>query len=95
MREYIKKKRIDSLDLKYIVPKRLAIHRHKEGSKIKESPKTKESPRTKEPLKLPPISPISKQSVKTRPAKIEGILTRSPSSEVKAHSKQGRKEGSR
>lgn len=29
MREYIKKKKIDSLDLKYIVPKRLTIHKNK------------------------------------------------------------------
>jgi hypothetical protein len=29
MREYIKKKKIDSLDLKYIVPKKLTIHRNK------------------------------------------------------------------
>jgi hypothetical protein len=33
MREYIKKKKIDSLDLKYIVPKRLAIHNSKETPK--------------------------------------------------------------
>lgn len=33
MREYIKKKKIDSLDLKYIVPKRLAIHNIKETHK--------------------------------------------------------------
>lgn len=29
MKEYIKKKKIDSLDLKYIVPKKLAIHKNK------------------------------------------------------------------
>jgi hypothetical protein len=33
MKEYVKKKRIDSLDLKYIVPKRLAIHKTKEPAK--------------------------------------------------------------
>jgi serine/threonine protein kinase len=33
MREYMKKKKIDSLDLKYIVPKRLAIHNTKETHK--------------------------------------------------------------
>ena len=44
MKEYIKKKKIDSLDLKYLVPKKLNVHRtrkKKEPSKIK----------------LPPISP--------------------------------------
>ena len=43
MREYIKKKKIDSLDLKYLVPKKLTIHKTK--------------PKKKEPIKLPPISP--------------------------------------
>jgi phage-related tail protein len=43
MREYIKKKKIDSLDLKYLVPKKLTIHKTK----------TKK----KEFVKLPPISP--------------------------------------
>jgi hypothetical protein len=43
MKEYIKKKKIDSLDLKYIVPKRLGIHKNKE--------------KKKEKIKLPPISP--------------------------------------
>lgn len=44
MKEYIRKKKIDSLDLKYLVPKRLTIH--KVRSKKKEGA-----------LKLPPISP--------------------------------------
>lgn len=43
MKEFIKKKKIDSLDLKYLVPKKLAVH------KIK--------PKKKNNLKLPPISP--------------------------------------
>ena len=43
MKEYIKKKKIDSLDLKYLVPKKLTIHKTKN--------------KKKEPIKLPPISP--------------------------------------
>ncbi len=43
MREYIKKKKIDSLDLKYIVPKKLGIHKNRDKKKDK--------------MKLPPISP--------------------------------------
>jgi hypothetical protein len=47
MKEYVKKKKIDSLDLKYMVPKKLAIHK---VAKEKGTPK-------KEKIKLPPISP--------------------------------------
>jgi ubiquitin len=64
MREYIKKKKIDSLDLKYIVPKRLAIHRAKESSSKKEK------------VKLPPISPsISNKNTlpKTKTSRLELI----------------------
>lgn len=43
MKEFIKKKKIDSLDLKYLVPKKLAVHKTK--------------PKKKNNLKLPPISP--------------------------------------
>ena len=43
MRQYIKKQKIDSLDLKYLVPKKLTIHKTK----------TKK----KDVVKLPPISP--------------------------------------
>ena len=44
MKEYIKKKKIDSLDLKYLVPKKLNIHRIKKKKEITG-------------IKLPPISP--------------------------------------
>ena len=44
MKQYIKKKKIDSLDLKYLVPKKLTIHKTK--NKKKETN-----------IKLPPISP--------------------------------------
>lgn len=43
MQEYVKKKKIDSLDLKYLVPKKLTIHKSKAVKK--------------ECLKLPPITP--------------------------------------
>ena len=44
MKEYIKKKKIDSLDLKYLVPKKLNIHRTKKKKEMTG-------------IKLPPISP--------------------------------------
>jgi serine/threonine protein kinase len=59
MKDYIKKKKIDSLDLKYIVPKRLAIHKTKEPNK-------------KDRVKLPPISPNFKN---TAPSKLKNIKT--------------------
>ena len=47
MKEYIKKKKIDSLDLKYLVPKKLTLHKQKSTSSTPQ----------KEKIKLPPISP--------------------------------------
>ena len=67
MKEYIKKKKIDSLDLRYLVPKKLTIHK----SKVKK----------KEPVKLPPISPsllsVKKEHKTPKTPKSPGGETRS------------------
>ena len=78
MREYTKKHRIDALDLRYLVPKRLALHRTREPRKDR--------------LKLPPIAPsspapLAHKHTPHRKNKMEGSCA-----ELRTQSKERRKE---